>query len=125
MSQQYELFYDDENDAIRACVQALGGSKMVGHALWPEKTPDSAGQRLRDSLNETLSQKLGLSESLYILRKASDIGCHIGVAHILRTCNYAPPIPIKPEDKRAELQLQILDATDTLKHAIKHLEALS
>ena len=33
------------NDALVAAVKALGGSKVVGALLWPEKAPDAA-QRL-------------------------------------------------------------------------------
>ena len=46
-----KLFYDDEIDALRAQVQAMGGTKEVAARIWPDKTPMAAQRQLSDRLN--------------------------------------------------------------------------
>lgn len=41
---QQKLWHEDIYDALRASVDALGGTKRVGHALWPAKTIEEAGK---------------------------------------------------------------------------------
>ena len=38
--------------ALVEAVKALGGSKVVGCKLWPEKAPDAAQRLLLDCLND-------------------------------------------------------------------------
>ena len=35
-------FYESPEDALKAAVQALGGSKSVGPMLWPDKGVDAS-----------------------------------------------------------------------------------
>ena len=40
---QQKLWHEDICDALRAAVDALGGTKRVGRALWPAKSIEEAG----------------------------------------------------------------------------------
>ena len=48
---------DSMNDALIALVKALGGSKVVGPMLWPEKMADAA-QRVLNFLFSTDCEKM-------------------------------------------------------------------
>lgn len=69
-------FFEDELDALKAAVQALGGSKRVGQMLWQDRGVDAASRLLLDSLNPGRNEKLSLSQVMFILRSAKDAGCH-------------------------------------------------
>lgn len=56
--EQERLFFDDIADAIRVTVQALGGNKVMGCKVWPEKAPDAAARHLSDCLNAHKPEKL-------------------------------------------------------------------
>jgi hypothetical protein len=57
-------------------VQSLGGAKIVGAKLYPDKSPDRAAQQLLDCLNAGRPEKLELGQVLMILRMARDAGHH-------------------------------------------------
>jgi len=111
---QSQLFYEDEIDALRACIQALGGSKEVGHRLYPDKSPDKAGEHLNNALNPGHAQKLSFSEGITIMKWAREVGCHVAMAHVADACNYHRPDPREPEDQMAELQREFIAATKVM-----------
>lgn len=45
------LLYEDELDAAKDAVKALGGAKKVGPLIWPDKAPETAARHLLDCLN--------------------------------------------------------------------------
>jgi len=74
---QVELpYYESPEEALKAAVQHLGGAKVVGSKLWPDKTPDAARTRLLDALNTSRTERLDLSEAMFILREAAAAGLH-------------------------------------------------
>lgn len=100
---------DTLNDALIACVKALGGSKQVGPKLWPEKAPDHAQRALLDCLNEDRPAKLSPEQVLLILRMAREKGHHETINFILDSLGYAGAQPIEPKDEAAELRRQVLE----------------
>lgn len=112
--EQVRMFHEDEIDALRDCIRALGGSKAVGARLWPDKTPDRAGEHLNNALNPAHAQKLSFSEGLAIMRWAREIGCHVAMAYVTDTCNYHRTEPREPDDHMAELQREFIAAVDKL-----------
>ena len=101
---QTELpFYECPEEALKAAVAALGGAKIVGAKVFPDKTPDRAAQVLLDCLNPGRSEKLELGQVMMILRMARDAGVHTGMEYIAQRLSYAPPEPIEPADELAEL----------------------
>jgi hypothetical protein len=105
---QAELpFYESPEDALRAAVQALGGAKMVGAKLWPEKTPDAAGRLLLDCLNPARSEKLELGQVMHILRLAREAGVHAPMLWMAAEMGYeAKPVTRAEEMDRAALAVE-------------------
>jgi hypothetical protein len=108
---QIPLFVEDYNEAIRATVQALGGFKRVGHELKPDLTVDAAGRWLADCCNPDKREKLAPTELAYIRRRARMAGVHVLAAFELRDAGYAEPQPIEPEDERAALMREFVQAS--------------
>lgn len=121
---QPALFVEDVTDALRAAIDAAGGRKRVGGALWPAKGAEAAGRYLADCLNPSRSERLNPDEVVHVLRLARDAGYH-GAKHWLdEALGYAPTPPVDPEDQAAELARQIASAGDNLRRAVAALERL-
>ena len=98
------------NDALIACVKSLGGSKVVGPMLWPEKPQDGAQRCLLDCLNPERPNKLAPEQVTLLLRKCRQLGYHDAAAWLNADIGYAPPVPIAPADETAELMRQFTEA---------------
>jgi len=124
VADQQQLFFDDANDALRTVVQALGGSKVIGAKLWPDKAPDAAGRLLADCLNPAKPEKLSPDQVLLLLRWGHDVGCHAGMQFLASEAGYAIT-PITPEAERDRLADAILEGARTLDRAVKAAERIS
>lgn len=102
------------NDALIECVKVLGGSKVVGPMLWPEKAADAAQRTLLDCMNPDRPNRLNPEQVVLLLRKARQVGRHETVEWLMGDLGYTKPIPIDPRDEVAELQRQFIAATQTL-----------
>ena len=120
--QQTALFHESINDALDACVRMCGGAKKVASKLWPEKTADAAHRLLLQCLNEDRQEKLGPEQVLFILKLAREQGFHDGINFIARESGYADPQPMDPEDERAELMREFVDAQKLMKQLADRME---
>lgn len=102
------------NDALVDCIKLLGGSKVVGPMLWPEKAADAAQRLLLDCMNPDRPAHLTPEQMVLLLRKARQQGHHATLEWLLADLGYAKPIPIDPRDEVAELQRQFIAATQAL-----------
>lgn len=116
--------YEDELEALRDAVRALGGTKTVGHDLRSDLAPDQAGHWLKDCLNADRREKLSLSQTMLVLRKARDAGYHGPMQYISGEIGYAVQ-PIEPADEAAELQRQFIAAVGAQKSLIDRIERLT
>jgi hypothetical protein len=121
---QFSLFHEDIYEALRTCVQALGGAKRVGHELWPDMPPDKAGNRLNDALSRNKRDVLNPEQLLLILRKAREAGCHAGMYFIAEQCDYSRPSPVEPLDELADLQKQYIQAVKAQQAMLERMERL-
>jgi hypothetical protein len=112
------------NDALIECVKACGGSKKVGHTLWPGKTVDAAQRHLLACLNEDKPERLCPDDLLHLLRLARAVGCHSGVEYIAEALGYAKPQPIEPKDELGDLLRQYLQQRDQDKNRDERLQRL-
>ena len=119
------LFHESLADALRECVQACGGMKTVGVLLWPEKAADIAGRLLGDCLNDAKREKLSPEQVLLLLRLARERGCHAGMHYIARDVGYSDPMPIEPEDERARLQREFIEASKHFTRLAAQMERLN
>ena len=113
------------NDALVAAVKALGGSKVVGALLWPEKAPDAAQRLLLDCMNDDRPAHLTPDHVRLILRLARQRGHHDAVAWLLADLGYAPPQPVEPRDEVAELQRQFIEASRAMQQLAGRVERLN
>lgn len=119
---QPSLFHETFTEALGDCVRALGGNKAVGATLWPEKSIEDARRSLLDALNPDRAQKLSPEQVLLIVSEAAKRGCLAGVAYITRASRCAEPQPVEPEDERAALQREFVQATADMKRLFTRME---
>lgn len=119
---QAKLFYDGFEDAAKAVVICCGGPKEVGAKLWPAKSADAARTRLLDCLNPERQEKLGADEIMLLARLGRDVGCHAIMEWITAEAGYAAPVPVDPDDQKAELQRQFIGAVAELGAMAKRIE---
>lgn len=110
--------------ALVEAVKALGGSKVVGCKLWPEKAPDAAQRLLLDCLNDDRPAHLTPDHVLLVLRLARQAGHHGAVGWLLAELGYAPPQPVEPRDEAAELQRQFIEASRMMSQLASRIERL-
>lgn len=117
-------FYDGPEEALKAAVQHLGGPKVVGGLLWPDKSPDSARTRLLDCLNTSRAERLDMTEAMFILRKAKEKGFHTAFAWLAGEVGYEAPRPLTSAGEEDRLTTVIDNATRTLAAALPMLERM-
>lgn len=111
-------------DALKAMVNAAGGPKVVGHKVYPAKSPDDARVALLNAINPDRPEKLDPEQMLLVLRLAREAGFHAGKHWIDDDCGYAASDPIEPDDQAAELARVIAGAGEQLRRATDALERL-
>lgn len=116
-------FYESAEQALTAAVQHLGGAKVVGGALWPDKSPDSARTRLLDCLNPARAERLDLSESMFILRRARDQGYHAPFLWVAGEVGYDAR-PTQRGEEVDRLASVVEQSSKTLAAALGALERL-
>lgn len=116
---QVPLFVEDLSEAIRATINALGGFKAVGVELKPEKSAVDAGKWLADCLNPDKRDELHPAQLALIRRKGRAAGCHILASFEMREAGYGRPVPLAPEDERAQLERDFINAVKALE-VIQH-----
>ncbi|MEN6641031.1 MAG: hypothetical protein ABFE08_01160 [Armatimonadia bacterium] len=116
-------FFEDELDALKAAVQALGGSKKVGQMLWQDKTIDAASRLLLDSLNPGRNEKLSLSQVMFILRAAKDAGHHGPFQWLAGEIGY-DAIPVSKAEEADRMATVVEQASKQLADAIRALERI-
>jgi hypothetical protein len=116
-----KLFYEDELDAIRVAIQAIGGNKEAAKLLWGVDYKGGE-QRIRDSLNPHRDEKFSFREVIVLSRRARDLGCHALAVYYNAEAGYAPPVAISKEDEKAELDRQVLEAVSGLRNLLDRAE---
>lgn len=121
---QSSLFCESIGEALLEVVKAAGGPKRVGPELWPEFPPEQAAQKLRDCLNPDRREKLSPEQVVWLMRLGRQTGCHSAAIYMNRECGYADPVPVEPEDERAALQREFIEASKLMQKVAQRLEAL-
>ena len=124
MTDQFALFVEDTDDALRAAIQALGGAKKVGTVLRPELPADIAGRWLNDCLNDAKREKLDFKQGVLILKLARQAGFHTSFDFVSRDCGYASS-PIEPEDERARLMRDYIASVKVLANLATRLQGVA
>lgn len=118
------LLYDDELDAARDAVKALGGAKKVGQQFWPDKTPEAAHRSLLDCLNSSRAERLTPSQLLLLMKWARGVGFHGLAGYYMQEAGYSQPVPVDPETEAAVLVRQVESAMDRAVSLVERLERI-
>lgn len=118
---QPDLWYDSLAGAVLATVEQMGPKKVAG-ALWPTMSIEDARRKLLHSLNPERAEKLSLEEVEYILGMARAEGVHTAMLYLTESLGYARAQPVSPEDEKAALQREYVEAVKALEGITKRLE---
>ena len=119
---QQALFHEDINAAIQGLIAHLGGAKCVGPRLFPDLNHEGAARRLLDAINPDRIQQLSQTQLLTLLRWGREAGAHGLMEYIAGESGYTRPSPVSPEDARAELQRQFIDAVNRAEKLAERLK---
>lgn len=115
--------FESPEEALRAAVQHMGGAKVVGPLLWPDRAPDHAARLLLDCLNHDRAEKLAISQLMMIMRMARDRGYHAAMIYFANDCGYdAHPVTRAEEVDRATAAVE--QASKALAAGLATLERL-
>lgn len=121
---QGKLWHETFEDALRSCVDAAGGFKKVGAAMWPALPIDQAGRRLAMSLDLDRPEKLSLSELVLLLKVGRQAGCHFPMSYLAKECGYTEPAPINPQSEDAALKMEFNRRVDELRQLVSRIEKI-
>jgi hypothetical protein len=116
--------FEDELDALRDLVQALGGAKKVGGAMRPELSVEAAAQWLRDCLNRDRRERFDPAHVVLLLRMGRAAGYHAAKHWLDLETGYEPSAPLEPEDARAKLQREFIASVELQRQLLERLERL-
>lgn len=123
--QQDDLWQETWLEALGAVVDALGGPKKVGAALWPALPIAQAGRKVSHCLKPSHKQRFAEHEWLWILRKGRDAGCHTAMHFLCDEVGYERAEPANPEDEISDLQSQITATAEQLDQLVSRFERVA
>lgn len=117
-------FYESTEDALAACVQALGGAKEVGVMLCgKDKSVEDARAWVLHCLNRERREKFTYSQIAFIFREAKRVGFHAGFEWFARDCEYDAR-PVTKAEEVDRITTVIEQSSKTLAQAVSTLERL-
>lgn len=119
---QPALFHESINDALRELVMSLGGTKAMGSRMRPELPADHAGRWLNDCLNDSRREHLTPEQLMWLLAEGRKAGIHGAMSYVNSGCGYSVPLPVDPEDERAKLQREYIEAARAMQHLAERIE---
>lgn len=122
---QQALFHESVEEALTEVVNALGGAKTVGARMRSDLSPDAAARWLKDCLNDHRRESLHPGHVMWLLRAARAAGLHGAMAFIARECGYGDPIPVEPDDERAKLQREYIEAARAMSRLAERIERVN
>jgi hypothetical protein len=121
---QIALIHESINDALREDVQAIGGNKAVGAILWPELPIDQAAGKVRDCMNTDRRERMTPDQLALIVRMARRKGSMAVMRWMAHDAGFAEPVPVEPEDERAKLQRDYIEATKMLAQIANRIDSI-
>lgn len=121
---QVALFHESITDAMREVILALGGLKSVASRMRPEMPADHAGRWLADCLSAERREKLSPDGVLWLGREGRAVGCHALANFFCRDLGYADPVPLEPDDEKARLEREFIEAAKSMQAMAERLTRL-
>lgn len=119
---QEKLFYDDEFQALRDMIESGQGYKKTAGYLWPGMKQDSAYAKLKACVQEAGDQRLKFGE---IISAMVFNQCYAPLFFACDATQFERPTPRAPEDEKARLQRNIIEAAASFKRDLDRLERLT
>ncbi len=116
------LFVESIEEAIAEVARVCGGRKAFAVAMWPALPVRDAHNRFDACLNPERREKFDLSDPLYIAKRGREAGCHSLMLFIARDTGYTDPQPVEPEDERAKLQREFIQAQKAMTQLAARME---
>ena len=105
-------FFDCAEEATKEAIRKSGKPmKDVGKALWPDKSVEAAATAIRNALNENRDERLTSDQHMFI---ANYTGHYDWLHYCSHGCSHSRPEPVAPEDTRAKLQREFVNAVQYL-----------
>jgi hypothetical protein len=125
MKQLSLSIYERVEEALAEVINECGGRKRFAAEMWPNKPQRDAHNLLDACLNPERREKFAPHDLVYILRRGRAVGCDVAMDFVADACGYTRPIPVNPEDEKAKLQREVVEAARTLERSIDRLERLT
>lgn len=116
------LFVESIEEAIAEVARVCGGRKAFAVAMWPSLPVREAHNRFDACLNPERREKFDLSDLLYIAKRGREAGCHSLMLFLARETGYTDPLPVEPEDERARLQREFIQAQKAMTQLAARME---
>jgi hypothetical protein len=123
--EQMPLMVTDIFDALGDIVRALGGPKKVATQLKPDRPSDEGARWIKGCLNRERRERFDPEQMVWLLARGREVGCHGAIHYICEQAGYSKPAPVNPEDEKAKLQREVVEAARTLERSIDRLERLT
>lgn len=121
---QNELpFFENVEQALSQCVQALGGAKVVGHMFWADKPMEDARTLLLNCLNPSRKEKLDYTQVMFLFREAKNVGCYAPYQWYSGEIGFDAR-PITKAEEVDRLTSVVEQSTKTLSVALAQLERI-
>lgn len=104
---QDSLFHERLEDALKAVIDAAGGPKTVGHRLFPELSPDEAGDRIRACLRYSRRERLNLRQIDLLFAIGREAGCDAAMHYLADAHGYERPRAVTRDDQRDEARREL------------------
>lgn len=124
MDGQESLFHERLEDAIAAVADVIG-RKRVACKLWPDKSERDAHNLFDACVNPERRERFTPSQVMYIAKLGRERGLHSIATYVMRELGYADPVPIEPEDERAKLQREYIEAARSMARMAERIEKLA
>ena len=111
------------SEALRSAVEACGGSKVVGTALWPAKSGQAAMERVDHCILPRFNDKFSTEEIDFIFAWAERIGAHSAIEGWGAGRGYTVA-PANKEAVIAELQTRAVALTHEAAELQRDIEAI-
>ena len=127
MQEQQQLSFSDPDflDALDSLIERLGGRKVVGSKLRPNKDPDDSAKWVSNCLDKGKRDKFDISDVLRLLRAGQSIGFHEAKHYLDKITGYHDSQPKSVADEKEDLMRVIVNNQELLKQAYMQLGALA
>lgn len=123
MSQE-ALFHERIEEALDEVIKACGGRKRFAAEMWPDKPARDAHNLLDACLNPERRERLSPAQVIYVMQRGRAKGCHAVMRYVARECGYEEPKAIEPEDQRAKLQREFIEAQRRMEVMLADMKTL-